>query len=58
MHARMHAHTHAHTLAHTNPPPSLFAVSVHPTMTTMTPSWLGAPLSTLARQWPVGDPLK
>ena len=51
MHARMNACAHTLTLAntHTPTPPrlSLFAVSVRPTMT---PSWLGAPFSTLGRQ--------
>ena len=41
--SRTHAHTREH--AHPHPRPSLF--SVRPTMT---PSWLGAPFSTLARQ--------
>ena len=36
-HACMHAHTRAHE--HLHPPPSLFTVSVRPTMTE---SWLGA----------------
>ena len=50
---RILAHTRAHAHPHTRP--SLFAVSVRPTMT---PSWLGAPFPTLARQWPIGDTLK
>ena len=60
MHACTHARTrtHAHTREHAHPHPrrpSLFAVSVRP----ISPSWLGAPLSTLVRQsWPAGDPLK
>ena len=59
MHARSHAYTRSHSQTraphphpHPHPRPSLFAVSVRP----ISPSWLGAPLSTLARQWPVGDP--
>ena len=58
--SRTHACTHAraHSRKRTphapHPRQSLFAVSVRP----ISPSWLGAPLSRLARQWPVGDPLK
>ena len=64
-HARMHARKYARTRrrthaqnnahAHPHPPPSLFVVSMRPTMTE---SRLGAPFSTLARQWPIGDSLK
>ena len=55
--SRTHRLTHVHTRVHAHPDtrPSLFAVSVRPTMT---PSWLGAPFPTLARQWPIGDSLK
>ena len=53
-HARAHTLTLAYRHTPTPPRPSLFAVSVRP----ISPSWLGPPLSTLARQWPVGDPLK
>ena len=53
-HARTHARAHSRTQTPPPPRPSMFAVSVRP----ISPTWLGAPLSTLARQWPVGDPLK